>query len=151
VVRQTSSTHGPDGYITTNTAEIEQILNRLNQKLESTVEQFSFYECYKPAKAETLMITYGVSARAAKAVYKKLIGNGEPVALLILKTLWPLPETVIRRTARNVRRVVVVEMNLGQYVYEIERLLPNHGIDFIGQMNGQLIAPKKIAETIVNG
>jgi 2-oxoglutarate ferredoxin oxidoreductase subunit alpha len=42
-------------------------------------------------------------------------------------------------------------MNLGQYVHEIERLLPKQRIDFIGQMNGQLITPKKIAERIVNG
>jgi 2-oxoglutarate ferredoxin oxidoreductase subunit alpha len=97
------------------------------------------------------MITYGVTARAAKAVYKELIGNGDPVALLVLKTLWPLPDAVIRQAARNVRRVVVVEMNLGQYVHEIERLLPKQRIDFIGQMNGQLITPKKIAERIVNG
>ncbi len=151
VVRQTSSTHGPDGYITTNTTEITEMINRLNQKLESTVEQFSFYECFKPANAETLMITYGVTARAAKAVYEKLIVNGEPVALLVLKTLWPLPKAAIRQAARNIRRVVVVEMNLGQYVHEIERLLPKQRIDFIGQMNGQLIAPKKITETIVNG
>lgn len=151
VVRQTSSTHGPDGYITTNTTEITETINRLNQKLESTVEQFSFYECLKPPNAETLMITYGVTARAAKAVYEMRIDNGEPVALLVLKTLWPLPKAVIRQAARNMRRVVVVEMNLGQYVYEIERLLPQQRIDFIGQMNGQLITPNKIAETIVNG
>jgi 2-oxoglutarate ferredoxin oxidoreductase subunit alpha len=45
-----------------------------------------------------------------------------------------------------VRRVLVVEMNLGQYVREIERLLPGRKIDFCGQMDGRLIAPETIVE-----
>ena len=151
VVRQTSSTHGPNGYITTNAEEIAEVLNRLMGKLNSAVDQFSLHESLKPKNAETLIISYGVTARAAKAVYKQLRNSGESVALLILKTLWPLPKTVIQQNARDVNRIVVVEMNLGQYVHEIKRLLPNHRIDFIGQMNGRLITPNKIAETILNG
>jgi len=151
VVRQTSSTHGPDGYITTNPEEIATVLNRLKEKLDSAVDQFSFHESSKPQKAESLIITYGVTARAAKAAYTHLLNSGESVAMLILKTLWPLPKTVIQQKARNVKRVVVIEMNLGQYVHEIERLLPKHRIDFIGQMNGRLITPGTITETIANG
>jgi 2-oxoglutarate ferredoxin oxidoreductase subunit alpha len=43
-----------------------------------------------------------------------------------------------------------VEMNLGQYVREIERILPNTPIVFCGQMDGRLITPARIAETITN-
>ncbi len=151
VVRQTSSTHGPDGFITTNPVEIATVLNRLMGKLDAAVDQFSFHEASKSQNAETLIISYGVTARAAKAAYRQLLSSGEPVALLILKTLWPLPKAVIQQNARNVDRVVVIEMNLGQYVHEIQRLLPKHRIDFIGQMNGRLISPAAIMETIANG
>ena len=47
-------------------------------------------------------------------------------------------------------RLVVIEMNLGQYVNEIRRVLCNKQIDFYGQMNGILIAPQKIMEVIEN-
>jgi 2-oxoglutarate ferredoxin oxidoreductase subunit alpha len=40
--------------------------------------------------------------------------------------------------------VVVAEMNLGQYVREIERVLPGKVVAFCGQMNGQLITPDRI-------
>ena len=43
-VRQTSSTHGTDGYITTDQAQISRTLNRLKVKLEATVAEFSFHE-----------------------------------------------------------------------------------------------------------
>jgi 2-oxoglutarate ferredoxin oxidoreductase subunit alpha len=151
VVRQTSSTHGEDGYITTDHREIAKILTRMEQKLLSTVDQFSFFELLKADKAETLIITYGVTARAAKAVFKEQKNHAKPASLLILKTLWPVPQTVIRQAGRGAKQVVVVEMNLGQYVREIERILPDKRIKFLGQMDGRLITPAKIRETIADG
>ena len=44
LVRQTSSTHGPDGYITTDPAVIAQTQARLFKKVESAVSKFSYYE-----------------------------------------------------------------------------------------------------------
>ena len=150
-VRQTSSTHGANGYITTDQHEIARILLRLKTKLESAVDTFSFYERFTADESDTLIITYGVTARAAKSVYKELAGAEKPVHLLILKTLWPVPENVIREVAENVKRVVVVEMNLGQYVREIERILGDKNVDFCGQMDGGLISPDKIREAVTNG
>jgi len=46
---------------------------------------------------------------------------------------------------------VVVEMNLGQYVREIERILGEKQVDFCGQMDGWLISPDKIKEAITHG
>ena len=98
-----------------------------------------------------MIIAYGVTARAAKSVFKELTVAGKPVHLLILKTLWPVPENVIRKAAENVKRIVVVEMNLGQYVREIERILGDKKVDFCGQMDGGLISPDKIREAVTNG
>ena len=151
LVRQTSSTHGKTGYITTNSGEIAATLSRLKSKLDSSVDQFSYHESLTSKNADTLIIAYGVTARAAKAVYSELKQQGQPVSLLVLKTLWPIPEKVIRKASQNIKRIVMVEMNLGQYVREIERLLPDRRIDFVGQMNGQLIDPQRIKETITNG
>ncbi|MGD8659542.1 MAG: transketolase C-terminal domain-containing protein [Desulfobacterales bacterium] len=150
-VRQTSSTHGENGYITTDQQEIARILLRLKTKLESAIDTFSFCEHFKEGESDTLIIAYGVTARAAKSVYKEMAGAGKPVNLLILKTLWPVPENVIRKAAENVKRVVVVEMNLGQYVREIERILGDKKVDFCGQMDGGLISPDKIREAVKNG
>jgi 2-oxoglutarate ferredoxin oxidoreductase subunit alpha len=42
-------------------------------------------------------------------------------------------------------------MNLGQYVREIQRLLPGKEVAFIGEMNGELIKPGQIMEVAANG
>ncbi len=151
VVRQTSSTHGANGFITTDPTEIALTLQRLQTKLETAVESFSFHESLETPDAETLIITYGVTARAARAVYRESRRDKIPVNLLILKTLWPVPAGVIRRAAEGVRRVVVIEMNLGQYVREIERVLPGKSVYFYGQMDGRLISPAVIREAVASG
>ena len=150
IVRQTSSTHGVDGYITTDSDEIARIQDRLNTKLTSEVKRFSFHESFLEEDADTLLLTYGITARAALDVYQMCKNSKRPVSLLILKTLWPVPEELIKETAGHVQRVVVVEMNLGQYVREIERILPDKTIDFLGQMDGRLISPTQIAKALAH-
>jgi 2-oxoglutarate ferredoxin oxidoreductase subunit alpha len=151
LVRQTSSTHGADGYITTDYNEIGGNQERLKAKLESAVDRFSFHEAFMAQEADTLLVTYGVTARAAKEVRKVLAADGIPISLLILKTLWPVPEALIRDKAEKVKRVVVVEMNTGQYVGEVKRVLGDKKVDFFGQMDGRLISPNQIREVIRHG
>jgi 2-oxoglutarate ferredoxin oxidoreductase subunit alpha len=123
----------------------------LQNKLESAVDQFSFYDLLEAPGSETLIIAYGVTARAAKAVYRELNQHGTPISVLILKTLWPVPVNTILKAVRKIKRMLVVEMNLGQYVREIERLLPDTNLDFFGQMNGRLITPTQIKKRLAIG
>jgi 2-oxoglutarate ferredoxin oxidoreductase subunit alpha len=150
-VRQTSSTHGPDGYITTDSEEIAKIQKRLKDKILSKVDRLSLHEAHIDDNADTLIVTYGVTARAARNVFKDRKRQKQPVSLLILKTLWPVPENLIRDKAGNAKRIVVVEMNLGQYVREIERILPDKKIDFLGRMDGRLVTPDQITEVVAHG
>jgi 2-oxoglutarate ferredoxin oxidoreductase subunit alpha len=150
LVRQTSSTHGADGYITTDPDEIAKNQQRLKKKLASAIDQLTFHESLAVDGADTLLMTYGVTTRAARAAIKGKNRQGKPVSLLALKTLWPVPEHLIVQAARDVKRVIVVEMNLGQYVREIKRILPQKQIDFLGQMDGRLITPAQIMEAIDN-
>ncbi|MCK7505280.1 MAG: hypothetical protein MZV70_15180 [Desulfobacterales bacterium] len=59
----------------------------------------------RPKGADTLIVAYGVTARAAGAAARELASQGRPVSLLVLKTLWPVPAAAIRRAAGDVRRV----------------------------------------------
>ena len=147
LVRQTSSTHGPDGYITVDREVIARNQNRLRSKLISAVDQFSFYECID-ADANTLLITYGVTSRAAKTALADLKASGTRVSHLILKTLWPVPENLIRDIAGKFSTIMVIEMNMGQYVREIQRILGKKPVTFFGLMDGSLITPALIKEKL---
>ena len=148
VVRQTSSTHGADGYITTDPNQMAESRARLMRKLDGAVDRFSFYEAHMESEADTLLLTYGVTARAASDVFEERRSGREPISLLVLKTLWPVPANLIKEKAKDVKRIVVLEMNLGQYVREVKRVLPDKRLDFFGQMDGRLINPQQIKEVI---
>jgi 2-oxoglutarate ferredoxin oxidoreductase subunit alpha len=146
--RQTSSTHGPDGYITTDPAVIDGEIMRMQEKLLAATGDFTFFEYDGAADDSLLLLVYGVTARAAKAAVRELRAIGSKVALLILKTLYPVPEDCIHRHLQGKTKVMVIEMNLGQYVREIERLAGDVPVSFYGRMNGELISPKTIVEKV---
>jgi 2-oxoglutarate ferredoxin oxidoreductase subunit alpha len=152
LVRQTSSTHGPDGYITTDPSEIQSGVERLQKKVGANIASFSYFDLEEREGARTLIVTYGITAGAARAAAAELFERQNiPVSLLVLKTLWPVPEQVLHASAAGMERILVVEMNLGQYVQEIGRVLCNQRVDFYGKMSGQLISPSEIIEEVLGG
>ena len=150
LVRQTSSTHGPDGFITIDPETIANNQARLRKKLHSAQKRITLFEDNIKSDTHTLVISYGVTARAVEDAAMRLEAKGKPVSTLTLKTLWPVPEDLLRQKAEPFDRIVVLEMNLGQYINEIRRVLCGKQIDFYGQMNGVLITPAKIMEVIEN-
>jgi 2-oxoglutarate ferredoxin oxidoreductase subunit alpha len=151
-VRQTSSTHGADGYITTDPAQIQAGVERLRQKIESQVGSMAYFDLDRQEGSQVLIVTYGITARAARAAIATVFQEtGQPVALLVLKTLWPVQEQVLLEAAHGIERVLVVEMNLGQYLHEVRRVLCGRRVDFFGKMNGRLITPAEIVEEVLRG
>ncbi|MGO9571451.1 MAG: pyruvate flavodoxin/ferredoxin oxidoreductase [Desulfomonilaceae bacterium] len=148
LVRQTSSTHGENGYITTDPSAIRAANERLERKLTANLDSYSYYREERVGDAETLVVTYGVTAGAARLACRELNARGRRVNLLVLKTLWPVPESVIRGAAANLKRVLVVEMNQGQYALEVDRVLKHHQVEFTGGMDGKLIRPSQIVEAV---
>jgi len=150
LVRQTSSTHGPDGYITIDPAVIAENQERLREKIHSARERITLFEEDIKENTDTLVISYGITSRAVEEAGKVLEDKGKPVSTLSLKTLWPVPVELLQEKAKSFKHIVVIEMNLGQYVNEIKRVLCDKKVKFYGQMNGVLITPATIMEVIEN-
>jgi 2-oxoglutarate ferredoxin oxidoreductase subunit alpha len=146
--RQTSSSHGEDGYITTDPEALGAGISRLEAKLTSAIDSFTHYEDDCSDDDDLLLVVYGVTARAARTALRQLRAEGRKVSLLILKTLYPVPERCILSYLGNKREIVVVEMNLGQYLLEIQRLAGDVPVRFVGGMNGELISPQMIIEGV---
>jgi 2-oxoglutarate ferredoxin oxidoreductase subunit alpha len=143
-VRQTSSNHGPDGYITTDISQIAENLERLKAKLDDVPQKYAFHQFYENKDSDILLITYGITSRAAMECFFQRKKGGYAFSLLVLKTLWPVPEQLIVQKAKTAKKVIVAEMNLGLYVREIERVLAGKKVEFLGRMDGMLITPEQI-------
>ena len=95
--------------------------------------------------AETLIISYGIVSRSVTIAVKKARQQGKRISSLVLQTLWPVPENKIKSALKGIKKVLVPEMNMGQYRLEIERLVQN-GIRVIGinKMDTTLLSPEMI-------
>jgi len=150
IVRQTSSTHGPDGYITIDPETIENNQKRLRNKIHMARNKIALFDEDIKKDSDTLIISYGVTSRAVTEAAKILEIRGKKISTLTLKTLWPVPEDLIIQKAKTFKNIIMIEMNLGQYINEIKRVLKDKKVKFYGQMNGILISPSKIMEVIEN-
>jgi 2-oxoglutarate ferredoxin oxidoreductase subunit alpha len=72
--------------------------------------------------AKVAVVSFGASARPSYGAVKKLREEGIKAGLLRLKTLWPLPEEEFRDLAGKVDAILVVEMNAGKLVREVQRV-----------------------------
>jgi len=64
-------------------------------------------------------------------------------------TVWPVHENLIKDIAKNVSRIFVVEMNIGKYAKEIERLcLPFCPVNSITKNEGIIHTKEEIYSAI---
>jgi len=117
----TSLTHDEKGYPAMNWQEQEKLVRRLVEKIRLQGERLERNEEHWLDDAEIVIVAYGISSRVALRALQMAREQGLKVGLLRPLVLWPFPEKTVRELARRVKAFVVVEMNYGQIVYEVER------------------------------
>jgi len=113
--------HAPDGFPSGNTKLIQESNERLVNKIEKNKAKIWKNEELYLDDAEIGVFAYGVSAKSAKFAVKELRSKGIKVGLLRPLTIWPFPDDVVEEMAKQVKTIIVPEMNLGQIFYEVQR------------------------------
>lgn len=113
--------HAPDGFPSGNTKLIQETNERLVNKIEKNKAKIWKNEELYLDDAEIGVFAYGVSAKSAKFAVKELRSKGIKVGLLRPLTIWPFPDDVVEEMAKQVKTIIVPEMNLGQIFYEVQR------------------------------
>jgi len=148
IVRYTTSMHYKDGFITKSPKEIGEMMEHFVSKIESSREELELVEPDLEEGADTLLVSYGIAARSAREAVAELRKKGKKISHLIIYSIWPVPENALLMSLKGCRRVIVPEMNLGQYVLEIERIArrADPGIEVISacKMDTTLLSPREI-------
>lgn len=148
-VHVTGLTHMPDGFPTQKPELASRALNRLLDKIETNRARIEKVETFGLDDAETVIITLGITARAARRAAQQLRAEGHKVGLLRPVTLWPFPEAAVRAATATARHVIVPEMNAGQLALEVERLIDDRDrLVRINRIDGEPITPDEIAARI---
>lgn len=144
----TASTHDARGFRRTEDPVAHRVLtSRLYNKIMMHVPEIAEVDEYFLDDAEAAFVAYGFTARSALAAVEELRREGLKVGLLRLKTLWPFPATEVGRLGRQVRALVVPEMNLGQMVHVVASVA-RCAVVPCNQMDGTVIYPSVLIDAM---
>jgi len=147
-VRFTGSSHDERALITKDPLTVGALNRHLAAKIEDHRNEIERVIADLEPGARTLFVSYGSTARTMREAVRRARQEGRKVSALTVQSLWPVPETALAAAlGSGVERVVVAELNLGQYCREIERLtdLPVFGLH---RVDGELLTPEQFLETL---
>jgi 2-oxoglutarate ferredoxin oxidoreductase subunit alpha len=128
---------------------VDSVMRRLMRKIELGAPDILKHETILLEDADLAIVAYGSSARSAKAAIRLARARGIKVGLLRPLTIWPFIEGPVADLAKRVRHIIVPEMNLGQLVLEIERVVQGRcGVHRVNVVTGEPIPPDEILAKI---
>ncbi len=147
-VRFTGSTHDEYGFITKHSPTVEALNRHLVDKIEEHRKEIELVTVDLQEEARTLLVSFGATAGAMREAAQTSRKNGQPVSTLTVQSLWPVPRDAILAALKGIERVVVAELNLGQYRSEIERFTQDREVLGLNRIDGVLISPEQFLEVI---
>lgn len=145
----TGLVHGETGFPSGNPSIAEESIKRLINKIEDNVDDIVDAKEYDLDDADVAVVAFGATARSARSAIENLRKDGVKAGLFRPITIWPLAEKQLKELSQKVKNIVVVEMNMGQYFQEVDRVAGKDAKVYkYGKLNGELITPKEIVNFV---
>jgi len=120
-IHVTGLTHDEQGYPAMNWKAQEKLVRRLVDKIRAHTDAIVRYEERDVEDAEVIVVAYGITSRVALRALQMARAEGLKAGLHRPIIVWPFPGKRLQALAEKVKAFVVVEMNYGQMVNEVER------------------------------
>ena len=140
--------HDKNGFPTEEIETCRKLIQRLEDKVELHKDECESYEEFMMDDAEIMIIAYGSVSLAAKEAIRHLRKDGIKAGLFRPITLWPSPADKMREYTSKIEKVLVVELNIGQYRDEVQRASSRLDIDGLFKVNGRPISPYEIVNKV---
>ena len=124
-------------------------IHRYCDKILDNIDDITSVEGFFLDDAETVVVAYGSVSRSALSAVRRARDEQHKVGLLKLNTIWPVPEKEIRAACANAKRVIVAEMNVGDYAREVQRVVGYDKVETFSSIGGVFPAPTAIYNQIV--
>jgi 2-oxoglutarate ferredoxin oxidoreductase subunit alpha len=148
-VTATGSAHNANGYLRKNDPETLATLKHLEDKIRSHRDEMVLVKDDYDKDADTLVISFGITARTMKDAVNEARLRGRKVSSLTVYSMFPIPDIAILKAANGCKNVIVAEENInGQYRILLEPLLKDYKVTGINKL-GSMITPDEILERIL--
>jgi len=147
----TGLTHDERGYPAMTAEAQDRLMSRLMAKVEGDADKLMNVERKNLDDAEVLVVSYGITSRVAERAIQLAQKEGIKVGHLRLLTVWPFPERLISELVdrEHIKAVVMPELNLGQVVLELERVVAGRApVRCVPHAGGAVHEPSVILEAI---
>lgn len=153
-VRMTGLTHDEKGRPAITPEAEGKLMKRLLDKVKSHASEIIRFEESNTEDADVIVISYGITSRSASRAVELAREEGLKAGLFRLITAWPFPEDRVRELAEGSKGMIVPEINYGQMVLEVERVVggrtPVRGISHtpgaLPSPDGTLVAIREVAK-----
>lgn len=121
----------------------------LQEKYKTIRENEVRYETKFMDDADYMIVAFGSAARIAEKAIEMARKEGIKVGLLRPITLWPFPTKEIEAAAKNVKGILVAEINAGQMVDDV-KLAVNGSVPVVhyGRLGGIVPEPEEMVNVI---
>jgi len=140
--------HDAMGFPTEEIETCRKLIDRLFRKVEEHQDEIESNEEYMLDDAEILLIGYGSASLAIKEAVNVLREQGIKAGLFRPITIWPSPEKRMFELGQKFDKVLVVELNQGQYLEEVQRSMGRRDINKLTKTNGRPFSPADIIEKV---
>lgn len=144
ILHVSSSMHDETGYPNNTAENAGRLIRRLYEKIYAHTDEITITREFETSDADILFVSFGATARSVRESVKMLRREGVRAGLLQLNTIWPFPEKKVRELASRSEMVLVPEMNLGQIVNEVKRVVGDMPVYGINKVDGTIITPYEI-------
>jgi 2-oxoglutarate ferredoxin oxidoreductase subunit alpha len=148
ITRFTGSSHDERGLLSKDPAQVGALNRHLAAKIELHRDEIELVKADLQSRAKTLVISYGITARAVEEAVQAARSRRREVSALTILSLWPVPEEAICAALDGVERVIVAELNLGDYRREIERIAGSRRVIGLNRVDGELISPDQVIAAV---
>ncbi len=148
-IHVTGLTHDERGYPDVSPEAQHKMIPRLVEKINQNAEKIYRFEETRVDDAEVLILSYGSASRIAEWATHLAREKGIKAGLFRLITAWPFPEKRIKELSKKVKGIVVAEINLGQMVYEVERVVAGKcKVKLVPNPGGRVHEPEEILAAV---
>jgi len=140
--------HDAMGFPTEEIETCRKLIDRLFRKVDEHVDELEYNEEYMLDDADILIVAYGSVSLAAKEAINRLRDEGIKVGLFRPITLWPSPEKRLYELGQKFDKILSVELNMGQYLEEIQRATGRKDIAKLIKVNGRPFSPQDIIDKV---
>ena len=132
-----------------NPEVMEQRNIHLQQKYAEIEANEVRYEEIDCEDAEYLIVAFGSSARIAQKAMEHAREEGIKVGMLRPITLWPFPKKALLERSKQVKGILVVELNSGQMIEDVKLAVAcSVQVEHFGRLGGIVPDPDEVIEAL---